>query len=130
MASSTSPDTAFKQLQVALNMENSAGGQFRDEIKAKLATVAPRAAMTFIGNSDYPAAATAVKFAEANGGQTSSTKIVRTKLEGRAKELYEQASREMDANPAEAKSKLKQIKGLVPSSSPWFQKADKLLNGS
>ena len=128
MASSTSPDAAFKQLQVALNMENSAGGAFKDEIRAKLSSVAPRAALSFVSNKDYASAAAAVRLAEQKGA-TSSTKLVRAQLESRAKELYEQAAKELDANPGEAKAKLKQIKGLVESKSPWYQKAEKLLSG-
>jgi len=128
MASSTSADAAFKSLQLALNMENSAGGEFRDEIREKMKSIAAKAALAFLSSKDYSSASAAVKLAETNG-PTSSTKLVRTQLEARAKELYDQAAREMDSNPAEAKSKLRQIKGLVPSSSPWSKKADQLLSG-
>jgi hypothetical protein len=54
---------------------------------------------------------------------------VRSKIDDYAAELYNQASREIDSNPSDAKQKLRQIKGLVEPKSTWAVKADKLLAG-
>ena len=49
-------------------------------------------------------------------------------IETEAGKLYKEANGELSADPASAKEKLKQIRGMVDASSPWAAKAQALLN--
>jgi hypothetical protein len=120
---------AYNDLRRAQSFDNSSGGELSSEIKAKLAQVAPKAALSLLIRKDYPQAWQAVRTAEGNGVSNADTKLVRDKLEQAAKELYDQAAREMSSNPDAAKQKLRQIKGMVDGKSPTLQKANQLLSG-
>ncbi len=128
MAGTTSPAAAWEYLKTALSFD--IGGAYKEEIQTKLQQISTKAALTFIGAKNYNRAVEAVRLAEQTGGPSGSTKIVRDGLESYAGELYTAAAKEIDSNPEAARSKLKQIKGLVETKSPWYQKATKLLSGS
>ena len=100
-------------------------GAFRDVISAKLSEIAGSAAMGFVREKEFPKALSAARLS----GSSSTLGIVRDKINDYAAELYNQAAREVDSNPGEAKSKLRLIKGLVEPKSTWAVKADKLLAG-
>jgi pSer/pThr/pTyr-binding forkhead associated (FHA) protein len=129
IAGGTAPSQAWDSLKSAQSFDTSIGGAYKDEIQTKLQQIATKAALSFVGAKNYNRAVEAVRLAEGNG-VTSSTKIVRDAIDSYAGELYTTAAKEIDTNPDAAKSKLKQIKGLVDSKSPWYQKATKLLSGS
>ncbi|MBS1124398.1 MAG: hypothetical protein H6Q90_6626, partial [Deltaproteobacteria bacterium] len=127
MAGTTPPSQAWDLLKSAQSFD--IGGAYKDEIQTKLQQIATKAALAFVGAKNYNRAVEAVRIAETTGS-SSSTKIVRDALDSYAGELYVTASKEMGTSPDAARSKLKQIKGLVDAKSPWYQKATKLLNGS
>jgi hypothetical protein len=56
-------------------------------------------------------------------------KLVLSKLESAAGELYQEAIKEQETNPIGAKDKLRQIKLFADPKSPWYQKAAKALAG-
>jgi outer membrane biosynthesis protein TonB len=125
------PTDSYRDLRTALNIDSgSAGGELTSEIKGKLAQIAPKAAMSFYVRKEYAEASAAVKTAEANGISNDDTKLVRTKLEQAARELYEQAAKEIESDPDAAKQKLRQIKSMVDGKSPTLVKATTLLNAN
>jgi outer membrane biosynthesis protein TonB len=131
MAPAAKPVDAFKDLRRALNLDTgAAAGEFKVEIKNRLAQIAPKAAMSFYVRKEYDQAAQAVRLAEANGVSNGDTKLVRDKLEQAAKDLYDQAAKEINSNPDSAKQKLRQIKGIVDANSPTLAKATAMLNAN
>nr|MBA3820884.1 hypothetical protein [Deltaproteobacteria bacterium] len=130
MGPATKPTEAYDALNRAANLDRGAGGAFSTEIQAKLAQVAPRAAVAFMAAKDFSKAFQAARAAETYGGANPSTKSVRSALEDRAGELYATAIKELDANPDAAKSKLREIKSIVDGKSPWYAKASKALAGA
>jgi pSer/pThr/pTyr-binding forkhead associated (FHA) protein/outer membrane biosynthesis protein TonB len=122
---------AYNDLRRALNLDSgSAAGEFTSEIRTKLAQVAAKAAISFYARKDYIQAFQAVRTAEGNGITNGDTALVREKLEQAAKELYDQAAKEINASPDAAKQKLRQIKGMVDGKSPTLAKANQLLSGN
>ena len=131
MAPAAKATDAYNDLRKALNLDGgTSGGELTPEIRARLAQVAPKAAMLFYIRKDYAQAFQAVRTAEGNGVTNNDTALVREKLEQAAKELYDQAAKEMSSNPTAAKQKLTQIKGMVDSKSPTLVKATQLLNSN
>jgi len=126
MAPGTSPKEAYGALKKAQNYDPER--VFADEINAKLAQVAPRAAAGFVAAKMYYDAKQAVATAEAAGGSNGTTQSVRSALESAAGALYKEAIGEMSADPAGAKAKLKEVQRMVDSKSTWYQKAGKALS--
>jgi len=126
MAPGTSPKEAYGALKKARNYDPD--GVFSDEIKAKLAQIAPRAAAGFVAAKMYGAAKEAVATAEAAGGSNGTTQSVRSALESAAGALYKEAIGEMSSDPSGARQKLKEVQQMVDSKSTWYQKAGKALS--
>jgi len=127
MGASTKPTDAFAALRKAENLDRSAGGAFTDDIHAKLSTVAPKAAVAFYVAKDYENAYTAVRASESLGAANGTVKTVRDKLETSAGTLYNEASKDIDSSPDQAKDKLRRIQKMVDAKSQWYVKSQKLL---
>ena len=119
----------FDSLRAASTYDRQVGGAFQSDISAKLAQIAPRAAISFAGAKDFEKAHTAVIEAERLGATNDTIKLVRSKLEAAAQSLYQQAMQELSSNPSDAKQKFTQVKAIVDSKSATYQKADKQLSG-
>ena len=115
---------AWKSLKGAQSYDRN--GVFREEIDARLAAISGKAAMQFVLQGAWTDALVAVRVAE-GAGQGDSAKIVRSKLDDRAGELYAEAMREKDGSPKEARRKLTEITVLVPASNAWYGKAKRAL---
>jgi pSer/pThr/pTyr-binding forkhead associated (FHA) protein len=126
MAPGTDAVVAFENLRRASNYDKNVGGAFDSDIQSKLAQVAPKAAFSYYAKKNYQAARIAVLAAE-QFGNADSVSIVRQKLESVARDLYNEAQSE-GFSSASGKDKLKQIKLIVDSKSPWYQKATKALS--
>jgi len=122
---------AFNDLIQANNYDVQLGGHFESDISSHLATITPKAALGFIISKNFDMAHTAVQKADALGlGGDGSIKAVRQKLESEALALYQQAIKDLDTDPKGAKDKLRQVKQMVDSKSPTYQKAVSKLNGN
>ena len=130
MAPATKATEAFQALRRALNFDRDFGGGLSSEIQDKLVDKAPRAAMAYMASKEYESAFQAVRVAEQYGSTSSSNKAVRQSLEGIAGDLLRSAQAERSSDPESANKKLTQILGIVDSSNPSYQRAQKLLNGS
>lgn len=128
MAQGTKPVEAFERLRKAQGLDNSAGKAFSDDIQSQLAKVAPKAAVAFMGAKEWVKAKQAVAVADANGGGNDTTKEVKKSLEREANALYKEAMSILSSDPAAAKDKLKQIRGMVDASAPIAAKAQAQLN--
>ncbi|MFT3695300.1 MAG: FHA domain-containing protein [Kofleriaceae bacterium] len=121
---------AFDNLVKAKNFDAQLGGHFKDDIEEKLRTVAPKAAISFSGSQEFEKAHTAVQTAEALGaGSDGNLKIVKDKLESAARQIYQDAMKEFDSNPSDAKEKLRRVEAIVDSKSPTYAKAKAKLLG-
>ena len=134
LSQGTAPATksvdAYDYLVQASNYDRSLGNAFNDDISTKLAQVAPKAAASYIAAKNFQSARNAILTAERYGsGDSGDVKLVRQKLESVASAIYADASKEITSNPTAAKEKLKQIKQMVDTKSPWYIKAQKLLQG-
>ena len=118
---------AYERAREAINYDGPLGRAFDNELKAKLAQVAPRVAITYVAKHDYKDAHTAVAVAESTGGQNVDTRLVRDQLEKNARETYGQAEREKDSNPSDARTKCRNVLDWVDGSSTWYARAKKLL---
>ncbi|MFN0250858.1 MAG: FHA domain-containing protein [Kofleriaceae bacterium] len=128
MAPGTKPPEAFDRLRKAQSLDNSAGKAFSGEIQAQLAKIAPKAAVAFMGAKEWLRAKQAVGVAEANGGGNDTTIEVKKALAREAGTLYKEAMSMLSADPAGAKDKLKQVRGMVDASNPLAAKAQAQLN--
>src|SRR6185312_2270809 len=129
MAPAAKVTEAFDQLVAAATYDQNLGGHFESEISQKLAAIAPKAALSFAGTHNYDKAHTAVLKAESLGaGGDKNIQLVKNKLEGAAQQLYQDAIN--DPDPKSSKDKLRQVKLMVDSKSPWFQKATSKLLGN
>ncbi|CAN5745748.1 hypothetical protein BH11MYX2_BH11MYX2_05000 [soil metagenome] len=125
MAQGASPREAYEKLSKALSLDNSVGRQFAGEIKAKLSTVAQKAAIAYVSAQDWTQARSAIVYAESNGGATETIRSMKGTLESEAGKLYKAAQADSDSEAA--KQKYRQIKAMVDSKSPWYAKAVKAL---
>ncbi len=121
---------AYENLTSALTYDKNLGGEFTDDLESKQAAVASKAAIVYTGTKEWPKARSAYIIATKNGSSDSNLQLVKQKLEAVAGELYNEASKEIGTSPGPAKDKLKQVKALVDSKSPWYAKADALLKKS
>ena len=131
MAPATKAIEAFDNLVQANNFDSQLGGHFEGDITDRLKVVAPKAAISFMVAKNYDKAHTAVQKAEQLGaGSDGNVKVVKQKLESEASAIYAQAIKDFDSNPSAAKDKLRQVKSMLDSKSPTYQKATtKLLGG-
>lgn len=125
MAPGTDAVVAFENLRRASNYDRNVGGFFDNDIQTKLAQVAPKAAFSYYAKKNYQAARIAVIAAE-QYGNGDGVAIVRQKLESVARDLYNDAQTD-NFQSSNSKDKLKQIRLIVDSKSPWYQKATKAL---
>ncbi|MDQ3338574.1 MAG: FHA domain-containing protein [Myxococcota bacterium] len=125
MGPATPPVEAYDSLVRAQNLDRPMG-IFSEEIKGKLATVAPKASAKYMANKEYESAFKAVRVAEANGGSNTTTSSVREALQNAANDLYTAAMEEKSSNPAAARAKLQRIRGMVDKGSV-LGKAEKAL---
>jgi hypothetical protein len=129
MAPATKAAEAFDLLVSAATYDQNLGGHFESDITKRLTEIAPRAALSFVAAKNYEKAHTAVMKAESLGaGSDANIAVVKQKLEGAARVLYEQAID--DSDPKSSKDKLRQVEAMVDSKSPWYQKAKSKLLGN
>jgi len=129
MAPGTKPTDAYTALVRAKTLDRDVGQAYTAEIELRLATVAARAAMSFMAAKDYESAFQAVRTADGLGTAGSSTKSVRDNLDSIAADLVRAATKEMASDPDAAKKKLRQVLGIVDGKNPLYIRASKLLNG-
>ncbi len=120
----------FDSLRAAASYDRQVGGAFESDITAKLGAITPKAAIGYFIAHDLEKARAAVIEAEKLGVSNDTVKLVKTKLEGEAALLYQQAMKELSTNPGEAKEKFKQIESIVDSKTTVYQKAAKQLQGA
>jgi hypothetical protein len=80
MDPATPAATAFPALREAWKLDTVLGGAFSDPLHARLAEVAPKAAVAFVAQRDYPAAELALHTAEALGVTSDSLAAVEQAL--------------------------------------------------
>ncbi|MCW5800817.1 MAG: hypothetical protein KIT31_00275 [Deltaproteobacteria bacterium] len=130
MGQGTSPKDAYRALNSALAFDGQIGGAYTAEIRTQLGQVAPKAAVAFLSTKDYQSAAAALRLADSLGtGSAPSAALARKQLESRAQELYREAERLADSDPAGARLRVAQINTIVGEASPWRQKAKALKIG-
>jgi len=129
MAPGTRPIEAYQNLLRALDYDGEVGKAYAQEIRDRLAALAPRAATSFMASKSFEQAFQAVRKAEEFGSRSDDLKIVRQALEERAKELLRTARTELASDPDDAKQKLRQVQGMVERQNTLWQQASKLLNG-
>jgi hypothetical protein len=126
MGPATPAVEAYASLTKAMNLDRPFG-VFTDELKGKLATVAPKAATKFMADKQYEQAFTALRVAEANGGGNGTTQAIRGALVDAANDLYQQAMSEKDSNKDGARQKLQRIRGMVDGKASVLVKAEQAL---
>ncbi len=120
--------SAFVYLRSATKYDQSLGGAFDEVLTERMKQIAPKAAVAYIAADKLIDARVAVQAAERVGATSdSNVMVVRQKLESAAAKLYAEAMRDLQDNPSEAKEKFRQIKDMVDSKSPWYEKASKQL---
>ena len=84
-----------------------------------------------MAKSNYEAAFTATNDAIKHGaGGNNSVKTIRKTLESKASDLYSTGSKQMSSDPSAGKATLQRIFKIVPSDSPWYQRAKKAIDGA
>ncbi|HEY6175209.1 MAG TPA: hypothetical protein VIX73_12215, partial [Kofleriaceae bacterium] len=129
MAPGTKATEALPALQRAISYDRDVGGAYSAEMRERLATVATKAASSFMAAKSFEQALQAVRVAEAAGSTSESLKAVRSSLDGIAHDLVSDARRELSSDPDAAKQKLRQVLAIVEPKSPLYAQAQKLLNG-
>ncbi|MBP9205238.1 MAG: FHA domain-containing protein [Kofleriaceae bacterium] len=122
---------ALSKLQQALAADERSGGAHREEIRGLIATVAPQAAVAYMGRvpADAERAFAATEAAtKAGAGSASAVKAVRFKLEKMATEMIGKAQAAKGSNPGEARGLLERVKKIVTRDSPNYGKATSLLS--
>jgi len=123
------PTDALGALKKALTADRRVGGAHQQDIREKLAQVAPAAAALYMAKQNYPMAKIAADDAVNFGsGSNATVANVRQSLERKAQEFFSSAQTLMKDKPEDAKALLRQITKIVPTDSPWYGKAYKQLN--
>ena len=118
---------AWIALRSALNFDTNFGnGAHKDDIQARRAQVAPKAALGLASAKNFTEAAVALKLADP---ANSDAQFARRLVNDYAAELYETAKGEIDSNRSAALNKLRQVK-LLTGSGALFTKAEKLLSAN
>jgi hypothetical protein len=123
------PTVAYESLRSAQTYDRNLANEFDGEIQTKLAQVAPRAALSYIAQKNYPAARSTMIFLKQFPSAAETVNLVKQKLEAGAGELYAEAVAELGSNPSGAREKLKLIMTIVDSTSSWYKKATQKLSG-
>ena len=128
-ASGARSTEALAALKKAIAADRRVGGEHQQFFRGKIGEVAPKAAASYMAKQTYELAKSAADDA-VNVGAGGSTMIegVRRSLESRAGEFYGTALKLQKSKPEDAKSLARRITKMVPSSSPWYGKALKLLS--
>jgi pSer/pThr/pTyr-binding forkhead associated (FHA) protein len=133
MGPATKTTEAYEQLRRALGYDSDLGPAYGTayvgDIKKRLLDVAPRAAMKYMADKAFERAFDAASFSEKIGSSSPSIKLVRDKLESLAADLLKAAQSELSSNPAEARQKARQVKGMVAPGHPLYVKASRLVDG-
>lgn len=123
------PTQALGALQKALKADRRVGGAHQQAIRENIAKVAPSAAAAYMAKQNYPMAKLAADEAvNVGAGSNATVANVRSSLERKAGELFATAQKLLASSPEEAKTHLRSIMKIVPTDSPWYGKAYKLLN--
>ena len=126
-APAASATDQFEKLRSAELYDQALGNVFNSEIDSKLSQVASKAALSYVAQKQLDNALKAVEKSESLGVTNGSTKAVRGSLDSSARDLYNDASKESDANPKDAKDKLNKLLQFVDPKSTWYDRAHKLL---
>ncbi len=122
---------ALAAYKKAMAADRRAGGTHQGLLRDKIADVAPRAAASYMAKQNYEMAKAAADDAvNVGAGGTPMIEGVRTSLDRRAGEFYATALKLQKSKPEDSKSLARRITKMVPSSSPWYAKAVKLLSAS
>jgi hypothetical protein len=123
------PTQALGALQKALKADRRVGGAHQQAIRENIAKIAPSAAAAYMAKTNYPMAKLAADEAvNVGAGSNATVANVRSSLERKAGELFASAQKLLSTQPEEAKNYLRTIMKIVPTDSPWYSKAYKLLN--
>ncbi|HTE49557.1 MAG TPA: FHA domain-containing protein [Kofleriaceae bacterium] len=120
---------ALQAFKSALRLDEEFGDSVHDRtIGARIAQVAPAAAGAYMARKDYPEAKSAADIAEKFGaGDSDRVRIVRSSLERKAEELYEEAKGQAEGGDASrAAETARLILRMVPRSSDIYAQASKL----
>ncbi len=119
------PTDAYTNLRSASRYDEKLGGTHSSDINPRILSLAPRAAAQFVALRQYEEAFQALRDAERAGASSSTLGSVRTAVDARANELYNEAQSKRGDDPAAARSLYKKVLKLVDSGSPLYQKASK-----
>ena len=126
--SSADATVAYTALSRALATDRKIGESHQSYLRERLAPVAPKAAATFLARGKYEDAKRAADTAvNVGAGGNATIAQVRSTLETKAGGLYTAAAKQLAKNPEDAKAQLRRVMAMVPSDSPWYSKASKLL---
>ena len=130
MAPGADSEEAFEALRTARTFDQSVGGGFESEISDRLKKIVPGAAISFVAEHELEKAHIAVIVADQLGVSSNiNIKAVRSKLEQEAGNIFAQAH-SAGFGTSDGKDKLRKIKSIVDSTSPWYQKASTALSGA
>jgi hypothetical protein len=121
---------AFEKLRTAQPLDAVLGNAFKSDIDERLKQVASKAALSYMATKPtphYAEAQTAVTVSESLGVSNNNTKLVRNGIESAARDLYNEASKESDSNPQDAREKLRKLLAFIDQKSPVGDRARKLL---
>lgn len=128
---SPDPTVAYTALSRALATDRKIGEAHQAYIRGRLAPIAPKAAATFLARGKFEDAKRAADTAvNVGAGGTPTISQVRSTLETKAGQIYEAAAKQLAKKPEDAKAQLRRVMAMVPSDSPWYAKASRLLKGA
>jgi hypothetical protein len=117
----------FEKLRQAENYDSSLGSVFNGDIDNRLQQVSPKAAVSYMAKGLYPQALAAIEKAESLGSSDGNIKIVRSALDGKASDLYNDAKAQADSNSGAAKDKLRKMLSMIDSKSTYYLRGKQLL---
>jgi outer membrane biosynthesis protein TonB len=126
----SNPMAAMAAYSDALRADQRSGkGQHQKTLRAKLAQVAPRAAVAFLDAGRLESARASADLAAANGSANDpNVKAVRVGLEAKARELFNRGQELSRSQPEAARTLWRRVMKIVPDESPWYEKADAALS--
>lgn len=131
VGNSADPTVAYTALSRALAADRKMGEAHQSFLRGRLVPVAPKAAATFLARGKLEEARRAADTAvNVGAGGTSTIAQVRSTLETKAGQIYDAAARQLAKKPDDAKLQLRRVLAIVPSDSPWYAKASKLLKSA
>ncbi|HRC54369.1 MAG TPA: hypothetical protein PKU97_00535, partial [Kofleriaceae bacterium] len=120
---------AFTNLRGAARADDKLGKAHSEDLTARLAQMAPKAAAQYAAGKQFEEAFQALRDAERLGSTSSTLQSVRSAIDGHATELYNEAQSLREDDPAGAKALLRKVLKLVDSGSSLYQKASKAISG-